>query len=387
MSFDRVIDRRGSGCFRYDALKMLYGRDDLLSLWVADMDFEVAPAIKEAMRERLEHGVFGYNLRLPDFYEAVANWVETRYGFSCRKEWMVCTPGIMPAINLAVLHLTEPGDVILIQTPVYKPFFDAILGHKRVLISNPLINDDGYFRIDLEDFERKASQAKMFFLCSPHNPVGRVWSADELIAMGEICRRYGVIVVSDEIHGDLVYEGRRAVSIASLEDFSDFTICCVSPAKSFNLAGLTTAVIIIKNQKIRQPLADMVDKLHLYLGNAFGISGLIAAYRESDGWLQDLLSYLQDNRDYLCQAFAAKLPELKITKPEGTYLAWIDFRALGLNDAQLSDMLVNRAGLALDPGTKYGVEGSGFSRLNFAVPRIVLHQAVERLQSSIKDLG
>ncbi len=382
--FDRVIDRRGSGCFKYDALTMLYGRDDLLSLWVADMDFAIAPAIREALQKRLDHGVFGYNLRLPVFYEVVGNWVERRYGLKIEADWIVHSPGIMPAVNLAVMQFTQPGDGVVIQTPVYRPFHDAVKAHGRVLLTNPLLCRNGCYSIDFDDLERKLRLAKLFILCNPHNPVGRLWSKEDQLRLGSLCRKHKVPIVSDEIHADIVYDGLKATSIAALEDFADNSIVCVSPAKSFNLAGLSSAVIIVKNPALRQPLAKLIENLHLYIGNSFGIEAVIAAYRDADDWLAELLAYLQNNRDYLAEYLSRELPLLKLATPESTYLAWIDFRALGMEDDALMGWLVEKARLALDPGTKFGAEGSGYMRLNFGCPRPLLTAALESLTEAVR---
>ena len=381
--FDWVIDRRGSGCFRYDALKLLYGRDDLISLWVADMDFEVAPAVREALQKRLDHGVFGYNFRLPVFYEVLANWVQRRYGYKIHTDWILTSPGVMPAVNLAVTLFTKPGDGVLIQTPVYKPFFDAVNTQGRRLLTNPLRGNDGSYSIDFEDFEAKLRQSKLFIFCNPHNPIGQLWPEEDLLQLGRLCRRYQVPIVSDEIHADIVYDGAKAISIAALEDFADNTIACVSPAKSFNLAGLASAAVIVKNPVLRQSLGGIIQNLHLHIGNSFGIEAMIAAYRDSDAWLSDLVEYLQANRDFLTDFLARVLPQLKMRKPDSTYLAWIDFSALGLDDDALMSWLVNGPRLALDPGPKFGTAGSGFQRLNFAVPRSVLKEALERLKQAI----
>ena len=384
--FDRLTDRRGSGCYKYDALNMIYGRDDLISLWVADMDFGVAPPIREALQKRLDHGVFGYNLLQDRFYEAILGWVERQYGLKAEREWILASPGVMPAVSMAVTVLTAPGDGVLIQTPVYRPFHNAVLDQGRTLLTSSLILKEGRYEIDFDDFERKVSQARLFILCSPHNPVGRLWSDSELIRIGRICRQYGVPVISDEIHADLVYGGLQARSIASWEDFADNTICCVSPAKSFNLAGLASAVVLVKNPSLRQPLAALIDKYHLYMGNSFGIEALTAAYTHGGDWLKELLAYLQGNQDYLLEAFARELPMLKMHKSEATYLAWIDFRGLGLSDQDIYRLLVHKARLALDPGLKFGDEGAGFQRLNFACPRSVLAEAVVRLKNAIEEV-
>ncbi|MCB5247280.1 MAG: pyridoxal phosphate-dependent aminotransferase [Candidatus Cloacimonetes bacterium] len=385
-NFDRLSDRRGSGCFKYDALKMIYGRDDLIPLWVADMDFPVAPAIREALQKRLDHGIFGYNLRLDGFYEAVLNWVDKQYGLKATRDWILSSPGVMPAISLAVSVFTKPGEGVLIQTPVYRPFHNAVTDQGRTLLSSPLVLRDGRYEIDFEDFERQLRQARLFILCSPHNPVGRLWSEEELRRMGRLCQRHGVLVISDEIHADLVYEGKKAISIAALEDFADNTVCCVSPAKSFNLAGLASAVVLVKDAARRELLSAAISRYHLYMGNSFGIDAMIAAYRDADDWLLELLAYLDGNRKFLLETFAEELPQLKMHKPEATYLAWIDFRGLDLPDAAISDLLVNKARLALDPGLKFGDEGSGFQRLNFACPRSLLHEAVARLKQAFNEV-
>ncbi len=381
--FDRVIDRRGSGCFKYDALKSLYGREDLISLWVADMDFAIAPAIRDALQKRLDHGVMGYNFRLPLYYETIADWVQTRYGWRIQQDWIINSPGIVPAINLAVLTFTRPGDRILVQTPVYRPFFNAVTDHDRCLLTNTLILRNGSYEIDFEDFERKLKQASLFILCSPHNPVGRLWTLDELHQMGELCQRYKVPIISDEIHADLIYDGGQFVSIAALENFADQVITCVSPAKSFNIAGLGVAAIIVKDNRLRKGLSDIIEKLHLYLGNSFGIEAVIAAYRDSLDWLEELLLYLDGNRHFLLDFIGCELPQLKMVNPQSTYLAWVDFSELGLDDNALFEFLTNSARVALDPGRKFGIDGSGFSRINFACPRSLLAEAMQRIKHAI----
>ncbi|MBP7194286.1 MAG: PatB family C-S lyase [Candidatus Cloacimonetes bacterium] len=383
--FDKIVDRRGSGCFKYDALKALYSRDDLLSLWVADMDFEAAPCIQRAMKLRLEHGVFGYNLRMPDYYAAVSYWVKKRYGWHVKRDWIVNTPGVVPAINLAVLSLTRPDDKILIQTPVYRPFFNAVTDHDRCLLTNPLKLVNGKYQIDQEDFERKIRQASLFILCNPHNPVGRVWDEYELQFMGDLCKRYDVPIVSDEIHADIIYEGKEFRGLGSLERYLDLTITCISPAKSFNIAGLSSAVAIIPNHRMRKSVNDLNEHLHLYMGNSFGIEALKAAYSEGEDWLEELLAYLENNRNYLMDYISTNLPMLKMIKPESTYLAWLDFGELGLDDNALFDFLTNKARLALDPGRKYGVDGSGFSRLNFGCSKALLVEAMQRLSDAVKE--
>lgn len=378
--FDNVIDRRGSACFKYDALEMLYGRSDLLSLWVADMDFAVSDEIKAALAKRLEHSVFGYNLRPAEFYDAVQTWQQKRFNWTTQEDWIVAVPGIVPGISLAVLALSNPGDGILIQTPVYRPFYDAVKDHGRKLLCSALHNTDGHYSINWDDFEAKLKQSKMFILCNPHNPVGRVWSKDELLMMGQLCRKHKVIIFADEIHADVVYSGFTHIPIASLEDFGDFTVTGISPAKSFNIAGLATAVLLISNPRLKAGVSALNNKLHLFMGNSFGIVALIAAYRDSEAWLEELLLYLDGTRKEISTFVTKELPGVLVSPIESTYLAWLDFRAWGLPDKQLQDLLVNQAHLALDPGDKFGEEGSGFMRLNFGCARSIVQEALARLK-------
>jgi len=382
--FDTVYDRKDSGCFKADALQMMYGKADLLSLWVADMDFAVAPDIQSAMAERLKHPVFGYNFRMAPYYDSIINWIDKKYRWQIKKDWIINTPGIVTALNAAVLVFNQPGDKVLVQTPVYDPFFEAVHKHGRTLLTNSLQMTKDKYEIDFEDLEAKLKQSKLFILCNPHNPVGRVWTEDELLQIGRLCRKYKVIVVADEIHADLIYAGHLHVAFGSLEDFADFTVACYSPSKSFNLAGLCTSAILIPNEKLRKPFYDYVQTMHLFLGNTFGIVALQAAYAQGENWLNALVEYLVRNRDYLCNYISKQLPHLQVIKPEGTYLAWIDFRSLNLTDDELLDILVNKAGLALSMGRTYGKDGKGFVRLNFGCPHFVLKQACERLYAAFK---
>ena len=386
--FDRVIDRQGSGCFKYDGLNYFYPHTELLPMWVADMDFAIAPQIIGALQKRLEHPIFGYNLRLPAFYEAVSHWQKKRFDFEVKRSWQICTPGVVSAIAISILALSDPGDAILIQTPVYPPFYDVVKAHQRRLLTNTIIDNGSSYQIDFEDLEAKLSQAKLFILCNPHNPLGKVWKEEDLRQIGELCKKHGVIIISDEIHADLVYKPYQHIPIASLSDFADFTITCVSPSKSFNLAGLGTAVAIIANDKIRSAVSELNMNLHTYMGNSFGITALTAAYTEGEDWLEALLNYLQQNRDLLLSSIDHYLPGAHCYQIEGTYLAWLDLRSVSTDDNWLFDKVVNQAKVALDPGPRFGSEGSGFMRLNFGCPRNTLLQGLEQLSSAfhkIKD--
>jgi cysteine-S-conjugate beta-lyase len=377
--FDKIYDRRGSGCAKYDMLEHFYGKADLLPLWVADMDFAVAPEISNALAERLAHPVFGYNFRMKSYYASIMNWALRRYDWQIKREWIISTPGVVTAINAAVLTLTSPGDGILVQTPVYDPFFEAVEKHGRRLLTNPLVLSGGRYEIDFADFEQKLLQSRMFILCSPHNPVGRVWTREELVQMGRLCKKHGVVVVSDEIHADIVFSGHRHFTFGSLEDFADFSIVCYSPSKSFNLAGLCTSAIVIPDERLRKTVDGYIWDMHLFLGNTFGITALEGAYTHGEAWLESLLQYLESNLDYLVKHFAERLPNFGLIKPEGTFLTWLDFRQTGLTDEEFFDRMVNGAGLALSMGKTYGNDGRGFVRINFGCPVSVLQDACDRL--------
>jgi len=385
--FDKIIDRRKTGCFKYDALQMLFGNSELLPMWVADMDFAVSDEIIAALSRRLKHPVFGYNLRLNDFSDAVISWQKRRFGWDVNEDWMIAVPGLVPAISLAVMALTEPGEGVLIQTPVYRPFYDAVLDHKRKLITSPLVNNNGVYSIDWQDLENKLQQVKLFIFCSPHNPVGRVWTEAELTKIGNLCAKYNVPVFADEIHADIVYPDYKHLPLASLNDFAEFCLTGVSPSKSFNIAGLATAVVLVANEEIRNKFSELNNKLHLYTGNTFGITALIAAYNESEGWLEDLLSYLNNNRLMITDFVPRELPGVQLSPIEGTFLAWLDFRNWGLTDEELQNLIINKAGLALEPGTEFGEDGKGFMRLNFGCPLSTLELALTRLQILAKEYG
>ncbi|HPS38666.1 MAG TPA: PatB family C-S lyase [Candidatus Cloacimonadota bacterium] len=383
-NFDEVIPRKGTACFKYDALKMIYGRDDLLPLWVADMDFAVAPQIQEALRRRWEHPIHGYNLHSDNYYQAITSWTARRYDWETRREWIINTPGVVPALNMAILALTKPNDKILIQTPVYAPFHSSVLEQGRGLLTSPMIPAKEEWEIDFDDFEQKASQAKMFILCNPHNPVGRVFREEELLRMGEICLRHGVTIFSDEIHADIVYHGYRHTPIASLGDLGRITITSFSPAKSFNLAGLSTALAVCSDPELFRALNDLNNKLYLYMGNSFGISALTAAYNDSEDWLETLVAYLQGNRDYIHEYIKVNLPGLKTWEPQGTYLTWVDFSGLGVSEETLQNQLLNDAKLALDHGSKFGEDYTLYRRINYGAPRSVIIDAMQRI-SMITD--
>lgn len=384
MNFDKIIERKGSGCFKYDGLKLRYGKDDLIPLWVADMDFAVAEPIQAALAQRLKHPIFGYNYISKDFDEAVRHWQKSQYGWDTSASTVIMIPSLMTALAITILTLTEPSDKIVIQTPVYPPFHSTVKEHQRTLLTNPLVNINGRYEIDWLDFEEKIRQAKLFILCNPHNPVGHVFTREELTRMSEICAKNNVIIFSDEIHADLVYSPHKHIPIASIR--AKRVISAISPAKSFNLAGLATGVVILQDEEFIQKINELNRSLHTFMGNSFGLKALVAAYTQSETWLAALKEYLKANRDYLKSYLADNLPKVIMSPCQGTYLAWLDFREYNLTDDKLMEILRDQAGVALNPGISFGSEGSGFMRLNFACPRAVLQEALTRIKVNFQEV-
>lgn len=384
MNFDKIIERKGSGCFKYDGLKLRYGKDDLIPLWVADMDFAIAEPIQAALAQRLKHPIFGYNYISKDFDEAVKHWQKSQYGWDTSASTVIMIPSLMTALAITILTLTEPSAKIVIQTPVYPPFHSTVKEHQRTLLTNPLVNINGRYEIDWLDFEEKIRQAKLFILCNPHNPVGHVFTREELTRMSEICAKNNVIIFSDEIHADLVYSPHKHIPIASIR--AKRVISAISPAKSFNLAGLATGVVILQDEEFIQKINELNQSLHTFMGNSFGLKALVAAYTQSETWLAALKEYLKANRDYLKSYLADNLPKVIMSPCQGTYLAWLDFREYNLTDDKLMEILRDKAGVALNPGPSFGSEGSGFMRLNFACPRAVLQEALTRIKVNFQEV-
>lgn len=382
--FDEIIPRRHTNSYKWDGAT----DSDVLPLWVADMDFRTAPAITEALKQRVEHGIFGYT-RVPDeYYEAVTAWFKRRHGWDIRREWMIYTSGVVPAISAIIKALTGPGDKVLVQTPVYNCFFSSIRNNGCEVASSPLVYEDRTYRMDLEDLERKASdeKTKVMLLCNPHNPAGRVWTREELTAVGEICIRHGVTVVSDEIHCELVYSGHRHIPFASIsDDFLRHSVTCVSPSKAFNIAGLQIANIIAPDETMRRRIDKAININEVCDVNPFGVIATMAAYNEGEEWLGQLLDYLWQNYLFLVEFCRTHLPDFPVARLEGTYLAWMDCRTLGIGSEELEQLLVGEAKLWLNAGTMYGAEGEGFMRWNLACPRSVLKQALARFKAFVEN--
>lgn len=386
-NFDKITDRRGTNCLKYDFAAERGKPEGILPLWVADMDFTVADEITESLEKIVKHGIYGYSEAKDTYFQAAADWMLTRHNWRVEKEWLVKTPGVVYALAAAVRAFTKEGDSVLIQKPVYYPFSEVIEVNDRVLVDNTLVEKDGRYSMDLEDFERKIREnnVKLFLLCNPHNPVGRVWNREELLQAGEICLKYGVLVVCDEIHHDFVYPGHTHYVFADLDErFRQITVTCTAPSKTFNLAGLQVSNIFIANEELRRCFRKEIDRTGYSQLNTFGLAACESAYRSGAEWLDQLKLYLQGNLDFTRAYIAENLPGVRLVEPEGTYLLWLDCRGLGLSAEELEKAVVEKAGLWLDGGGMFGPCGEGFQRINIACPRAVLSQALERLSRICK---
>lgn len=389
--FDKITDRTRTCAIKYDLAKKRGVPEDAVSLWVADMDFPAAPCICEAVKKRAGHGIFGYSLPDGRYYSALRNWFRSRHGFEIESDsWIVNTPGVVFAFAAAIRALTKEGDAVLIQKPVYYPFFQTIEAQKRRVVSNPLVFENGKYRIDFEDFERKivSENVRLFLFCSPHNPGGRVWTREELEEICRICLAHDVTVVSDEIHCDILFEGRRHTVFASLSEKAALnSIVCTAPSKSFNLAGLQFSNIIIPNPEIRRKFLLELDREGYCEPNVIGLEAAAAAYRDGGEWLDQVLDYIWKNILFAEKYIGENCPKIKVCRPEGTYLLWLDFSAFTeLSDSRINGLIVNRAKVWLDRGTMFGKEGGKFQRINCATPRKILESALERICSTFRDL-
>jgi cysteine-S-conjugate beta-lyase len=378
--FDRVIPRNGTFSLKYDGRMDAFGRNNVLPLWVADMDFAVPVAVSKALMARAAHPIYGYTVYPESLYEALINWLYKRHAWPVKREWIVMCPGVVPTLHAAILALSQPDDAVIVQPPVYAPFLAApeIVG--RRLMPNPLMFEDGRYRFDLDHFEQcAAAGARLLLLCSPHNPVGRVWQADELQALLDTCQRYEITVVADEIHADLIYPGRHHTPLAKLSDGAVKIVTTVAPSKTFNIPGLGLSALIVPDEKDRAAIAKTFGTLHVGAANPFSIVAFEAAYREGAPWLDGLLDYLEATCRFVRTFLQQHLPQIKLIEPEGTFLLWLDCRAMKLSDIQLKQFFVQDAGVGLSPGVLFGTEGSGFMRLNIGTPRSVIAQALENI--------
>lgn len=389
LDFDRIIDRKNTGCLKYDFALKRGMPEDVLPLWVADMDFRTSSYVQDALMEQAKRGIYGYDESGESYFEAVQTWFEKHHGFLIKPEWLVKTPGVVFALAMAVKAFTDKGDAVMLQRPVYYPFSAVIEDNERRIVDNTLVSDEkGRYYMDLADFEAKIvkEKVKLFFLCNPQNPVGRVWSRKELESVGDICLKHKVIVVSDEIHADFVFQGKHSVFAGIKEEYQDISVICTAPSKTFNIAGLQVSNIFISNRELRHRFKKQIAAAGYSQVNGAGLIACEAAYRDGEEWYQGMLSYVKENISYMKAFLEERLLRLKMLEPEGTYLVWVDFRNLQLSQEELQDLIIQKAKLWLDGGEIFGETGKGFQRFNTACPRATLQKALEQLEQAVNAL-
>ena len=381
--FDRVIDRSNTGAIKVERMKELYHRDDILPMWIADMDFAAPDYILNALKQRLDHPIIGYTQRNEDWYRSIIRWQKVQHGWDIRKEWLSFIPGIVPGIAFAIQCFTKPGDKILIQTPVYPPYINVPTNNGREIVEVPFSIDDT-LHMDMNLFAEKARGCKLFLLCHPHNPGGKVWSREELVEMAEICKREGVIVVSDEIHADLTLPGHTHLPFAEVSQAAnDISITFGSPSKAFNIAGLVSSYAVVPNDDLRRQFFEYLEDNELTLGHLLAFIGVAAAYSNGTQWLEECLNYIQGNINLLREALE-EVPGIKLIEPQASYLVLLDCREMMLTPEELNDFFISKAGIMLNNGIEFGTQGKGFMRMNIAVPRSVLEEAILRIKKATK---
>ena len=383
LNFDEIINRKGTDCLKYDFAVRRGMPEDVLPLWVADMDFKTTSYVEDAVMERTKHGIFGYTESKEEYFQAVAGWMRRHHNWEIRPEWLIKTPGVVFALAMAVKAFTEKGDSVLIQQPVYYPFSEVIRDNGRVVVSNDLyLGEDNRYHIDLADFEKKivGHHVKLFLLCSPHNPTGRVFTKEELTAMGDLCVKHGVKVVSDEIHNDFVFRGEHTVFATVKKEYEQISVICTSPSKTFNLASMQISNIFIPDRELRKRFRHEVDAAGISQLSALGLVAAKAAYEQGDEWYEQMMSYVGENIRYVKEYVKENLPGVTVIDGEGTYLMWLDFRGTGLNPEELDRRIIYEAKLWLDSGKIFGSTGAGFQRINVAAPKAILTECLERIR-------
>jgi cystathionine beta-lyase len=386
-SFNQLHNRKNTRSVKWDLLQPVFQADDILPMWVADMDFKSPDAVNEAIIDRAKHGIWGYTIIDNDLKDPIVNWLHKRHGWHIDASWLSFSPGVVTTLHMAIEAFTEPNDQILIQTPVYTPFYEVIKKHQRKIVKNSLILKDNSYQIDFNDFEKKIQQGvKAFILCSPHNPVGRVWTKTELLEMARLCLKYDVLILSDEIHSDLIYPNYQHIPIASLyEEISQQTITCMSPSKTFNMAGLQASYIVTENKSKRIKLQKHLQKYGLSHLNTIGNIGLEAAYKYGEEWLDRLMIVLNENKNYVINMLEKHTNDLKVIRPEGTYLMWIDCSSLQLDSRSLHKFMIEKAKVGLNQGISYGEEGNQFMRINIACPPSTLKEGISRMITAVNN--
>jgi cystathionine beta-lyase len=387
-NFDEPVRREGTNCIKYDLREATFGLKDVIPMWVADMDFNTPDFIVKSLQERLYHEIYGYTFRPPEYYSSIIAWLCRRHNWKVEKEWISFCPGIVPALNFCTLAFTQPGDSIIVQPPVYFPFFSAVENHERKIIYNRLTESDENWIMDYDSLIASIDgRTKMIMISNPHNPVGRVWTPDELNRLADICLKNNILIISDEIHCDLVLPGFIHTPLATLsEKIAEITVTCIAPSKTFNLAGLSTSSVIIPNPVLRKSFNRIVDNLHVGNGNIFGATASIAAYSHGDGWLDALLDYIDHNIDFVEDYCRKMIPEIIAVKPEATYMIWLDCRKLGMTGKELQNFFVNRTGVGMNEGSTFGPGGDGFMRMNLGTTHQTVMKAMEQIEKAVSSL-
>ncbi len=387
-NFDEIVNREGTNCLKYDARERFFKSNNILPLWVADMDFKTPDFIVDAIKSRVEHELYGYTFRSDSYFQSVIGWMKRRHNWDIRKEWISFSPGVVSALTSAIETFSNSGDGVIVQPPVYFPFFDCVKGTKRKMVENPLVLKDGRYTFDFEDLKTKIDKnTKLLLLCNPQNPGGMVWTRAELEELTKICLDNSIMIISDEIHSDLIFERQKHIPIASISDeVAQNCMVCMAPSKTFNVAGLASSIVIIPNKKLFARYERTIGVGHLGMGNIFGTVALEAAYTHGDNWLEQLLDYLWENYLLVASFFEKNLPKVKVMKPEATYLIWLDFSAYGKTDKQLFRFMVDKAKVGLNDGPRFGKGGEGFLRINIGCPRSILEEGLNRIKTALDTI-
>jgi cysteine-S-conjugate beta-lyase len=387
-NFDEPAKREGTNCIKYDSREETFGIKDVIPMWVADMDFNTPDFIVKSLHERLDHEILGYSFRPAEYYTSIINWLESRHNWKVEKDWIRFTPGVVPALNFCTLAFTQPGDNIIVQPPVYYPFFSAVKSHDRNLVYNQLKESDGKWVMDFDSLVSAIdAKTKMIIISNPHNPVGRVWTTEELSILADICLKNNILILSDEIHCDLVLPGYTHTPFASLsEKIAEKTITCIAPSKTFNLAGLSTSSVIISNHELRKTFNKTVDNLHVEGGNIFGTIASISAYTYGHKWLDALLDYIDHNIDFVKDYCNKMIPEILPVQPEATYMIWLDCRKFGMTGKELQNFFVSRAGIGMNEGSAFGPGGEGFMRMNLGATHQTIMKAMEHIEKAVASI-
>jgi cystathionine beta-lyase len=384
-NFDEVVERERTDSIKYDLREDVFGRKNVIPMWVADMDFKTPSFIVDKLINRVNHEIYGYSFRPPEYYNSIIKWLSLRHNWQIEKDWICFSPGIVPALNICTLAYTRPGDSVIVQPPVYFPFFSAVENHGRQLVYNQLIERDGSWTMDFDSLNSCISEkTKMIIISNPHNPVGRVWLPEELEKLADICLKNNILIITDEIHFDLILPGFRHLPLASIsEKIADITVTCIAPSKTFNLAGLSTSSLIISNPVLRKYFNKKIESLHVGNGNIFGTVASIAAYSDGAEWVDALMEYLDENVNYVRKFCSELIPEIIPVQPEATYMIWLDCRKFSMTGKELQDFFVNKAGVGMNEGSTFGPGGEGFMRMNLGAPHATVIKAMEQIERAV----